>query len=284
MNIDVVARFLALPSDQNDWSGEDWQLLFDRDAFFTVCSGAEISETIEQLNNLLPERFHLTSICTPADNSAGFSDKITYSGKTLSVPYVGSGEDSLIAVLTINELLGDEIDIRLSYDSLGNSDHSFLPLAHTTWTELEAKFGIDLVNKRFVSLPKSWAELEQELVRRTERVDQSSTDTPDGQVSFKQRFFVSLCTFKVGNLLSLKFLITYCYVSFFIFLILIFYMHGLRSKISGFDIYVLIVPLFVAALVVHREPALSRNQLIWLLLGLFVGCPILFFTHVAFTM
>ncbi len=71
MTIDVVERFLALPSDQNSWSDEDWQLLFDRNTFFTVCSGAEIYETLEQLNNLLPVEYILTSSSASSKNIAG---------------------------------------------------------------------------------------------------------------------------------------------------------------------------------------------------------------------
>ena len=166
MTIDVVERFLALPSDQNSWSDEDWQLLFDRNTFFTVCSGAEIYETLEQLNNLLPVEYILTSSSASSKNIAGYTDGITCHGMTLDVPYIGSRDDSLIAVLTINELIGSEFDIRLSYESLGNSDHSFLPLPHSVWLELEAKFGNELVHKKFISLPKTWLELEQEFTRR----------------------------------------------------------------------------------------------------------------------
>ncbi|HEU0369569.1 MAG TPA: hypothetical protein VFR42_10180, partial [Candidatus Acidoferrum sp.] len=66
-------------------------------------------------------------------------------------------------VLTINNLVRERFELRLSRASTENSDWCYLPLRHEDWMKLESEFGTDIVKRHLLSLPESWEELETAL-------------------------------------------------------------------------------------------------------------------------
>ncbi|MFM0478832.1 hypothetical protein PQR29_14630 [Paraburkholderia strydomiana] len=147
--LDIVHRFLALPSKHSRWRGEDWQLLRHSNAFLSVDWGLETDEIVNQWNHLLGFD-HMISLRAP---DAALTVRLDYKGHTRDFSYRASREDCFIAVLAITRLTNAEIDTRLCKDSLGNSDLCFLPLLHAEWNQLEETYGTALLDQRFAKLP-----------------------------------------------------------------------------------------------------------------------------------
>jgi hypothetical protein len=159
MDIKKAKQFLSLPTNSEEWDGTAWRMLRERSTFLNVDWGQESEEIIDNWNNLASD--HFVEI-TPEDTqtAAGFTDRLKYKGQTLTVPYRASPEDCFRLVLSLNHLVRSRIGIRLSKESTGNSDWSFLPLPHESWSKLEEEFGKEFVDCRFIQLPDSWEELE----------------------------------------------------------------------------------------------------------------------------
>jgi hypothetical protein len=147
--LDIVRRFLALPSERDGWRAEDWQLLRHSDAFLTVDWGLDTEEIVGQWNHLLgPDH----RISLPAPVSA-LSFSLSYKGHTSDVLYRASREDCFIVVVAIAQLTHAEIDTRLCRDSLENSDLCFLPLPHAEWRQLDKTYGTAALDQRFAKVP-----------------------------------------------------------------------------------------------------------------------------------
>jgi hypothetical protein len=159
MNIEKAKQFLSLPADSLEWNRTAWQLLREPSTFLNVDWGGESEEIIDRWNNLAPGHFVEIS-GQDAQTAAGFTDRLTCNGQSLTVPYAASREDCFRLVLSLNQLVRGEVGIRLSKESTANSDWSFLPLPHESWSILEAEFGKEFVDLAFVELPDSWEALE----------------------------------------------------------------------------------------------------------------------------
>ena len=76
---------------------------------------------------------------------------ITYKGNRVKVPLeIGAG-DRHITIVTLNEILKPDFEVRFCIDSNGADTLAFLPLACDVWRELEAEYGA-AVAKRFYKL------------------------------------------------------------------------------------------------------------------------------------
>jgi hypothetical protein len=159
MNIEKAKQFLSQPADSSEWDRAAWQMLREPSTFLNVDWGEESEEIIDSWNNLAPDHFVEIS-GEDAQTAAGFTDRLTCKEQSVTVPYAASREDCFRLVLSLNQMVWGEIGIRLSKASTGNSDWSFLPLPHESWSTLEAEFGKDFVDAHFVELPDSWEELE----------------------------------------------------------------------------------------------------------------------------
>lgn len=159
MNIEKARQFLSQPANSSEWDRTAWQMLRERSTFLNVDWGEDSEEIIANWNDLAPDHFVEIS-GEDAQTAAGFTDRLTCKGQSVTVPYVASREDCFRLVLSLNQLVRGELGMRLSRESTGNSDWSFLPLPHESWSTLEAEFGKEFVDARFVQLPDSWKELE----------------------------------------------------------------------------------------------------------------------------
>ena len=163
MSIEIVRKFLALPVNIAEWEDEAWDLIREPNTFLSVDWGLETEEIIDQWNNIHPENLDISSTLQSTETALGYTHHILCGSSTISVPYNGSREDCFIAVLAINQLIKEYVEIRLCSESTDNSDWCFLPLSHITWKELEQEYGSELINRKFITLPETWNELERKL-------------------------------------------------------------------------------------------------------------------------
>lgn len=146
MNLELVKNVLRSPNNPSiqalfndeeetvfwvDWREEDDVLV-------------EYCEAILQTGDLSAEE-------VDADNEAGFELIIHYKERTIKVPLeIGEG-DRHITLVSLNEVLKPDYEIRFCIDSDGSDTLAFLPLPSTTWQALESEFG-EAVAKRFYRL------------------------------------------------------------------------------------------------------------------------------------
>ena len=163
MNIEVVRKFLALPTDKQLWGKEGWRLLRDRSAFLSINWGEETEEIVSCWNRIFPGVLEVTCTAVDATNPAGFTHKFSCKGRTSEAPYTGTRNDCFIALLALNQVVKHDVDMRFCKDSVGNSDLCFLPLPPADWMRLESEFGAETLAGRFLSLPATFEDFEKYL-------------------------------------------------------------------------------------------------------------------------
>jgi len=77
---------------------------------------------------------------------------ISYGDKIVEVPITNSGGDRHITLLTINEAVYPDYEIRLVWDSDGNDTLAYAILKTEKWSEYEATYGEESVQKAFLKL------------------------------------------------------------------------------------------------------------------------------------
>jgi hypothetical protein len=75
-----------------------------------------------------------------------------YKDKTVVVPLLNDRGDNTIAVHTLGTLVYPDIELRLSVDTMGNSERAFMPLTPAEWADLERQFGVNAVALLFTKL------------------------------------------------------------------------------------------------------------------------------------
>lgn len=71
---------------------------------------------------------------------------------TKQVPLSYSASDRHITLVAINDILYPEYETRMVWDSDGSDTLAYTTLSVTKWCELEAKYGVNAVNKAFLKL------------------------------------------------------------------------------------------------------------------------------------
>ena len=97
---------------------------------------------------------YLAAIYNDADNEMGFDIIIDYRGQQYKIPYKGKCADRDTTIITLNEVLCPEFEIRFCADSDGGDTLAFLPLKAQQWIELEQEFGKNNVDKYFIPISK----------------------------------------------------------------------------------------------------------------------------------
>jgi len=77
---------------------------------------------------------------------------LKYEGSSKVVPLTFSDADRHITLLTINEVLFPDYEVRMVWDSDGSDTLAFVLLTTSNWNELEVKYGKDLLSKAFLKL------------------------------------------------------------------------------------------------------------------------------------
>ncbi len=90
-----------------------------------------------------------------ADNERGFDTIISYHGQETFIPYKGVGADRDTTLITLNQILQPEFEIRLCKESLGNDTLCFLPLSQQQWSFLDTKYPKQVIEKFEIITPNA---------------------------------------------------------------------------------------------------------------------------------
>jgi hypothetical protein len=86
------------------------------------------------------------------DDAIGFEILISYKGKKHKVPYQNEVADRDTTIITLNEVLAPDYEIRTCEDSRGSDGLAFLPLSAKQWSKLENEFGNERINACFAKI------------------------------------------------------------------------------------------------------------------------------------
>lgn len=90
--------------------------------------------------------------------SAVIRDKDTtyyYKGKNVLVPLQNERGDNTIGIHTMGNLVYPDLELRVTVDTIGNSEFAFLPLTPDEWVKLENEYGVNVIESRFTPLGAS---------------------------------------------------------------------------------------------------------------------------------
>ena len=99
----------------------------------------EDEEIVNYCENIL-ETGHLFAELEDANNKQGFSITIQYGEKSLLIPYLGEGSDRDTTLLSLNEILQPDYEIRFCKISDGSDTLQFIPLSKMLWHRLDMKY------------------------------------------------------------------------------------------------------------------------------------------------
>ena len=100
----------------------------------------EYDEDIINYCEAILETENLSVETIDTENKQGFETIIHYQDKATKVPYQGEGADRDTTIITLNEVLEPNYEIRLCKVSIGNDTLEFLPLPTEIWNQLESEF------------------------------------------------------------------------------------------------------------------------------------------------
>ena len=83
----------------------------------------------------------------------GGQTALNYKGRTLTAALLGGRLDGLVVIHTLSCLVKDDAELRLCIDTREADEVAFLPLSPGGWNRLEAKYGVDAVEHRFLAIP-----------------------------------------------------------------------------------------------------------------------------------
>lgn len=112
-----------------DWREED-------DAIVRYC------EEVLQTHKLSAE-------CQDADNKLGYILTIRYDDKKEIVPFNPDDVSRDATLITLNQILRPDYEVRLWMDSIGGDTLAFVPLSSAQWSQLENEFGEEKVQYHF---------------------------------------------------------------------------------------------------------------------------------------
>ena len=87
------------------------------------------------------------------DNERGFETFISYKSHETVIPYQGVGADRDTTLITLNQILQPEFEIRICKESLGNDTLCFLPLSRDQWLFLDTKYPKQVIEKFEIITP-----------------------------------------------------------------------------------------------------------------------------------
>jgi hypothetical protein len=145
MNLDLITRVIQSPTDATIE-----ELLDDETTVFWVDWREYDSEIIGMCESII-QTGSLSAEEIDADNEAGFDLFIRYQDRRVQVPLEIGEQDRHITLVTLNETLNPDFEVRYCIDSHGSDTAALIPLPCQVWKELEQQHG-DAVAKRFYKL------------------------------------------------------------------------------------------------------------------------------------
>ena len=98
-------------------------------------------EIIQYCENILKTGI-LSSKLEKSNNMQGFTISISYADKSLIIPYQGAGADRNTTLLSLNEIIQPDYEIRFCNHSDGQDTLQFIPLPKEIWDQLDLKYPI----------------------------------------------------------------------------------------------------------------------------------------------
>ncbi len=142
----LIKNYLKTESD------EDFEILtVEEDIGFWVDWREEDENIIEYCEDIIKTK-KLSAELIETDNDIGFEIIITYKDSKHKIPYLGEGSDRDTTIITLNEVLKPDFEIRFCVASDGSDTLAFLPLKSSQWVKLENEFGAEHVAKHFTEI------------------------------------------------------------------------------------------------------------------------------------
>ncbi|QDU75037.1 hypothetical protein Pan97_20580 [Bremerella volcania] len=145
MNLELIRNALSSSDSESIQT-----LLDDEETVFWVDWREEDDVLVEYCEEIL-QTGELSAEELDADNEAGFELFVQYQERRIKVPLETGEGDRHITLVSINQVLKPDYEIRFCIDSNGSDTLAFLPLPTTDWQALESEFG-EAVDKHFYRL------------------------------------------------------------------------------------------------------------------------------------
>jgi len=107
---------------------------------------------IRYCENILQTKALSAKSVSSNDDPLGFELIITYKGMNHKVMYPGEDADRDTTIITLNEVLAPDYEIRFFVVSGGGDTLAFLPLSAQQWAELEETFGDEQLERHFAKI------------------------------------------------------------------------------------------------------------------------------------
>lgn len=153
--IEPVRSFLRKESDVSEF-------MHNRDVVMWVDWG-DFDDAIIRYCERILQTGKLSAEYKDADYERGFGLWIHYDGKAMKVPYEGEAADRDTTLISLNEILNPDYEIRLWRGSFGSDTLAFVPMKTEEWEKLEAEFGTDKIEKEFMRIEKGTAMFEMDM-------------------------------------------------------------------------------------------------------------------------
>ncbi len=130
-----IEKYLAVPSRERFYN-----LLGDEDGIVVWVDHRDEEESIISEIETCLKTGSLTSEVVDSDNEHGFDFFIEYNGKKKRAPFITLGtHNRQEAIVTLNELLVPDYEVRFCVDSSGSDTLAYIPLSFADWNVLEEK-------------------------------------------------------------------------------------------------------------------------------------------------
>jgi len=106
-------------------------------------------DIINNAENYLKTNFLKGEVVKETNDVIGFEIIIHYKDKKHKIKYKGEGSDRDTTIITLNDVLKPDYEIRLFKASLGGDTLAFLPLSAKQWQELEKEYGKEKMDLLF---------------------------------------------------------------------------------------------------------------------------------------
>jgi hypothetical protein len=147
--LNLINNYLTTESE------EDFETLTAEDHIaFWVDWREEDALIIKYCEDIIKSK-KLSAQLNETEDAIGFEIIISYNGNKHKIPYLGKGSDRDTTIITLNEVLKPDFEIRFCVDSDGSDTLAFLPLKSSQWTELESIFGKGKVAEHFAEITKN---------------------------------------------------------------------------------------------------------------------------------
>lgn len=140
-----IEDYLTVPSRERFY-----KLLGDEEGIVAWVDHREEEESIILEIESCLKTGSLRSEVVESDNEHGFDFFIEFKGKKKRVPFVTLGtHNRQEAIVTLNEILVPDYEVRFCVDSSGNDTLAYIPLSCTDWQTLEEKYTPEKVRRYF---------------------------------------------------------------------------------------------------------------------------------------